>query len=342
MTWGADPEMFVMASNKIIPICGLVGGTKGKANPIFAGYNDNIKHITALEDNVALELNFPVQGTPDNFLKMVHNAAEQVCSRGIPTIKEIPSEYLSLFTEETMEKYLLDSGMKLPPTGGTKRVAVIKDSMKSYNNLIGGGTGKRALAVSQVSSYEFSPGVFDKFPELKTIGCDPDFSAYGQRTPPTAEALGNWRHAAGHIHIGLNPWPSDLPKDAFVKFLDLFLACPMQMYDRQGPRRQHYGLAGLFRPKDYGIEYRTLSNKWIFSGMVPGGAFGTISKNLNIIHNLFSNYDIYQNDLIKLYNHIEWEEVKKAIDKEDARQCRGFYDIAVKAVRADTQNPGEM
>ncbi len=49
-----------------------------------------------------------------------------------------------------------------------------------------------------------------------------------------------------------------------VKALDYLVTLPM-LKDDDPRRRELYGQAGCFRNKPYGIEYRTPSNKWIFS-----------------------------------------------------------------------------
>lgn len=48
-----------------------------------------------------------------------------------------------------------------------------------------------------------------------------------------------------------------------VKQLDYYLGVPSLLWDNDPRRRLLYGKAGAFRPKPYGLEYRTLSNRWL-------------------------------------------------------------------------------
>jgi hypothetical protein len=50
-----------------------------------------------------------------------------------------------------------------------------------------------------------------------------------------------------------------------AKWMDLLLAVPSVLLDNDKQRRKVYGKAGAFRKKEYGLEYRTLSNFWISS-----------------------------------------------------------------------------
>jgi hypothetical protein len=45
--------------------------------------------------------------------------------------------------------------------------------------------------------------------------------------------------------------------------LDITLGLRTLDWDRDRIRRSMYGKAGAYRPKPYGIEYRTPSNKWV-------------------------------------------------------------------------------
>ena len=69
----------------------------------------------------------------------------------------------------------------------------------------------------------------------------------------------NMRSAGGHVHI-----ETSLNKRHVIQACDLFLGVPSVLMDEGEMRKQLYGKAGCFRPKSYGVEYRTLSNFWIF------------------------------------------------------------------------------
>jgi hypothetical protein len=94
----------------------------------------------------------------------------------------------------------------------------------------------------------------------REFGCDPDYNAYTMRTNPRPKAQDKTlRSAGGHVHVGTSHDPSNI-----IKTMDLFLGVPSVLIDKDERRRQLYGKAGSFRPKPYGVEYRTLSNFWIW------------------------------------------------------------------------------
>lgn len=105
--------------------------------------------------------------------------------------------------------------------------------------------------------------------EAKELGCDPDFCAYTLQPNPRPDGDRPFRTGAGHVHVG---WGADIPIDNeehieicanFVKVLDATVGLFMTMIDKEPRRRELYGKAGAFRPKPYGVEYRTPSNVWI-------------------------------------------------------------------------------
>jgi len=98
---------------------------------------------------------------------------------------------------------------------------------------------------------------------LGPAGCDPDYNAYTKSVndPPDFLATPS-RCAGGHVHIGTSL--TDEQALTVIQCLDLFITIPMLKVD-DPKRRQLYGKAGAFRRKEYGVEYRTPSNHWIFT-----------------------------------------------------------------------------
>jgi hypothetical protein len=103
---------------------------------------------------------------------------------------------------------------------------------------------------------------FLNHPAAKEFGCDPDFNVYTKTVNPRPKAANeNLRTAAAHVHVG---WPDPTNEDraALVKWLDVYLGIYFGTADSR-ERRELYGKAGSYRPKEYGVEYRVLGNRWL-------------------------------------------------------------------------------
>ena len=117
---------------------------------------------------------------------------------------------------------------------------------------------------------EFDDEEWERAPEVaKILGCEHDYCAWGGiyvNKPPNANV--SFRTGAGHIHTG---WGkgfdfTDEFKEicaALVREQDSLNGVASLLYDQDTKRRELYGKAGAFRPKNYGVEYRTLSNSWV-------------------------------------------------------------------------------
>lgn len=105
--------------------------------------------------------------------------------------------------------------------------------------------------------------------EASQLGCDPDFNAYTGKRNNTPNVDTPFRTAAGHVHIGWTDGVDPFDPGHFeacrvlAKTLDAYLGLPSLLWDDDVQRRELYGRAGAFRPKPYGMEYRTLSNRWL-------------------------------------------------------------------------------
>lgn len=147
--------------------------------------------------------------------------------------------------------------------------------------------------VAQPTAY-FDKEYFDSLPEeVKLLGCTPDYNAWtgGQNQPPHTDEP--FRTGGGHLHIGWGNFFDDSSKsndhwfdclDA-VQQLDLILFPISHLWDRDQKRRELYGNAGAFRSKQYGVEYRPLSNAWVGDKKVEKWLFDTIQRSMHLLFN---------------------------------------------------------
>ncbi len=153
-------------------------------------------------------------------------------------------------------------------------------------------------------------------PQAQAFGCDPDFMAYergAMRIPPDPKQVGNMRFAGGHLHVGFNKKPKGekghIPDWAIVQGMELggYLIDIYHGNDVQGGRRKFYGLAGLYRPKPYGLEYRTPSNYWL-------DRRACAENILRAAQNIINRPAAYK----ALHGRVDWEAVRKYINSEGA------------------------
>lgn len=130
----------------------------------------------------------------------------------------------------------------------------------------------KGLSPHIVPHVRFSEEIMNSLPdEAKAMGCDPDFNAWTGKVNPAPDTSKDplLRVAAGHVHAGWTEEASIVDDKHLkhcrdlVKQFDWFLGAWSMRHDKDLTRRTLYGQAGAFRPKPYGVEYRTLSNFWI-------------------------------------------------------------------------------
>lgn len=145
----------------------------------------------------------------------------------------------------------------IPPSQNAKE---FKQNIKSIMTFLREQVNTMGLNFSNQSA-AFFPKEELSDPRALEFGCDPDINAWTKKENPRPNAPDvTLRSCGGHVHVGADIY------DVFdlAKKLDLYLAVPSVLMDDGNLRKQLYGKAGAFRFKPYGMEYRTLSNYWIF------------------------------------------------------------------------------
>src|SRR5690606_5853835 len=91
------------------------------------------------------------------------------------------------------------------------------------------------------------------------------------------------RTCGGHIHIGYDS-PDFIVSEDIVHAMDTVLGLESINLDKDDRRREMYGKAGCFRVKDYGVEYRTLSNFWLQSDELKKWAYNKTLEAIEMVN----------------------------------------------------------
>ena len=161
--------------------------------------------------------------------------------------------------------------------------------------------------------------------QAKIFGCEPDFNAYtGDRNARPEAEDETLRSAGGHIHIGYEGAPEMTTKRSYkgdpercgiIKAMDLFVGVPSLLMEPDNKRRELYGKAGCFRPKAYGVEYRTISNFYLASEELTKWAYDATMNALDWL-NAGNEVDEHLGNYInKTINFADKDQAKNLIDE---------------------------
>jgi len=219
----------------------------------------------------------------------------------------------------------------------TQFPAIIRRAMRNIETLL----TDRQLSYTTDHMIELS-STYLKDERAHVLGCLPDKDAYmnnlegGQRVPFNGTMLGNKRYCGGHIHLQYDH--EKVPRNVAALFLDLYLGLPCARLDKQRPtgRRDIYGRPGLYREKPYGIEYRTLSNFWVFRTDTYLTYMAAACQSFAV--DVRDNMDA----LVDAYKVLPWERIHDAIVSEDIDTAQTLIRQAAESSRLHLQNSLEL
>lgn len=167
-------------------------------------------------------------------------------------------------------------------------------------------------------------------PEACIFGCDPDHNAWSllQNESPYAKDP-TFRSCGAHIHVGTNGKDENVflldfgKKVEFVKVMDCLHGVISTVLDNSKEsvdRRQLYGKAGAHRSKNYGVEYRVLSNYWLRSPVTVMLMYHLTQDALRIFRN---------NESKDLITGMGEDEVQSVINKGNQESALKMLEIHV-------------
>jgi len=260
---------------------------------------------------------------PELFLE---NELEIISAEGlVGGTKKFPREvegYPGHFVQE--DNIMVE--FNIPPTNVLQDFT---DSIKNMLEYIEGVANIQGFKTSKLASGKINP-LFLNTPQAKTIGCEPDFNVYSEEQNPIIEINENFRSCGGHIHVGY-PNSNEETSAKIIKAMDITLGLNSLLLDKDDNRRKYYGKAGSFRFKSFGLEYRTLSNFWIFSDDLIKWAFeGTFYAlqlvKSGIIDNLSDSFFKKVENTINTNNKKEVKNLLNTV-KETINSCVEYSDM---------------
>ena len=118
----------------------------------------------------------------------------------------------------------------------------------------------------------------------RLAGCEPDFDVWNECINEPADlSATNMRSAGGHISVGWDN-PTQEQQLDMVKAMDATVGLGSVLLDFDTERKKLYGKAGCFRFREYGIEYRSLSNFWIKFDESLKWAWNTTMKAIDLVN----------------------------------------------------------
>jgi hypothetical protein len=122
--------------------------------------------------------------------------------------------------------------------------------------------------------------------QAQSVGCSPEFDAMTcDMMDPPQLSITKARTAGGHVHIGYEN-ENNFDSMMIVKMLDLYLAIPSLILDKDKKRRAIYGKASSYRRTEgVKVEYRTLSNFWLFEKTLLEWVYNVVDKVVNDVLN---------------------------------------------------------
>ena len=172
-------------------------------------------------------------------------------------------------------------------------------------------------------------------PDALVFGCSEDFNAYTLKANPTPKCEENtFRCGGGHIHVGHLALEGITQKITMTRVMDALhglISCDIDQNEGTRERRKLYGKAGCYRPTEYGIEYRTLSNYWMGDEVTQELMYLLTRDALQIVvdeeHKQF--FSIFSDEGIDVREAIDTNEGSYIVWMEEYRSWLGDDTIAL-------------
>lgn len=208
---------------------------------------------------------------PEFFIRDLATNKIVSSTRMIPGTKEEPislEEILGKGFSIQKDNVLVEACVPPVKTAGEMHENIIK-----FKNYVNNSLFKGAYELVTLGSHTMDASELTD-PSTLEFGCSISLNAWNEEEnpKPVCEENSRFRSAGGHIHISYDN-SNIFTNFEVIKWCDLYLGVPSLLLDKDVERRKLYGKAGEMRHTDFGCEYRTLSNFWVFDSVITDFLF---------------------------------------------------------------------
>lgn len=154
--------------------------------------------------------------------------------------------------------------------------------------------------------------------EFLEFGCKPSFNVYDIKPVSLDWKVIPYRSTGGHMHFGNGKNDSNTTI-RMVKALDTLLGvCCVSMFENfdDPVRREYYGQAGEYRLPPHGLEYRTLSNAWIYHPAISNLVWDLGRMALQVgKQNLLNYFSFKEQEVIDIIQSCDVKAARKIMKK---------------------------
>lgn len=198
----------------------------------------------------------------------------------------------------------------------TNKIDFLRSNLKALYSIWHTFLKDKGLTISKECYAEFDEESLNT-EQAQAVGCSPEFDAYtcSMIDPPQLDKT-SARTAGGHIHIGYEG-ENLFDSMSIIKMLDLYLAVPSLILDKDKKRRAIYGKPSSYRRNEgIKVEYRTLSNFWLFDKILIEWVYDVVEKVVNdVLNGTIIDDELYMRVRHTINNNDE-DEARKIIAEQ--------------------------
>lgn len=214
-------------------------------------------------------VNFSIGADPEMFLMEDGNFVSALGR--VPGTKEYPTEVGGGMGWVQVDGTAVEFNTIACPDGKT-----FSDNVRFLMDTIEVNTGCK---IYEGCTVDWGQQLYTFPEEAIELGCSPDYNAWTSTENPRPDGTNTTlRTAGGHVHVGMEGLEDRGECERLVRLMDYHIGLPSLMWDNDKQRRTLYGRAGAYRPKIYGLEYRTLSNAWLFKPEILSNMYSMVKN----------------------------------------------------------------